>query len=82
MCDVFGVESMTQEEWLLMLDKAIDIQKYVCDQVYISRKKDYDNPFRKCTFRNDDEMIAAIGSIESNLFKIFLLLANTYPTAK
>jgi hypothetical protein len=51
-----------------MLDKAIDIQKYVCDQVYISRKKDYDNPFRKCTFRNDDEMIAAIGSIESNKF--------------
>lgn len=68
MCDVFGVESMPQEEWLLMLDKAIDIQKYVCDQVYISRKKDYDNPFRKCTFRNDDEMIAAIGSIESNKF--------------
>jgi hypothetical protein len=36
--------------------------------VYISRKKDYDNPYRQATFRNDEEMRAAIGTIDDNSF--------------
>jgi hypothetical protein len=44
------------------------VQEYVRDQVYISRKKDFDNPFRKATYRNMEEMTAAIGTIEDNGF--------------
>ena len=53
-----------EEMWHENLDKAIRIQHYICDQVYESRKKDYDNEFRNATFRNEDEKIAVIGKIE------------------
>ena len=45
-----------------------EIQEYIRDQVYISRKKDHDNPFRQATYRNLEEMTAAIGTIEDNSF--------------
>lgn len=56
------------DEWKKALKEAERIQQFVCDQVYISRKKDYDNPFRQATFRNEEEMIAAIGTVEDNSF--------------
>jgi len=46
------------------------IQKFVSDQVYTSRKKDFDNPFKMTTFRNKDEMIAAFGTVDENSFII------------
>ena len=45
-----------------------EIQEYVRDQVYTTRKKDFENPFRQATYRNMDEMTAAIGTIEDNSF--------------
>ena len=68
LCDVCGLDKITKDQWQILLVKSMDIQDYICNQVYISRKKDYDNPFRKCTYRNDDEMIAAIGTIDENKF--------------
>ncbi len=50
------------------LNKAIDIQQYICYQVYLSRKKDYDNDIRNATFRNDDERDAVNGRLEDNSF--------------
>ena len=29
---------------------------------------DYENPFRRATYRNEDEMTAAIGRVEDNSF--------------
>ena len=52
----------------LILDKEIDIQHYIMDQVYETRKKDYENPFRRATFRSEEEMIAAYGELEENSF--------------
>ena len=54
--------------WSENLDKAVRIQHYICDQVYISRKKDYDNEIRSATFRNDDEKLAVVGSIDDVSF--------------
>lgn len=54
----------TREDWMSYLDKMGDIQKYICNQVYISRKKDYDNPYRNATFRNKEEKIAVVGDID------------------
>ena len=68
LCLLFGVDDLSAEQWRDIFIKAVDIQEYVSSQVYISRKKDYDNPFRKCTYRNDDEMISAIGNIDENKF--------------
>ena len=56
------------EAWDWLLDKAIEIQQYICNQVYESRKKDYENPYRNATFRNEEEKIAVIGTIEGASF--------------
>jgi NDP-sugar pyrophosphorylase family protein len=68
LCEIVGTETITKELWEAALDKAAEIQEFVRDQVYITRKKDFDNPFRQATFRNLDEMTAAIGTIEDNSF--------------
>ncbi len=65
---LLGADEISSAAWKKVLDKAIIIQQYVSDQVYISRKKDYDNPYRRATFRNDEEMKAAIGTIDDNSF--------------
>ena len=66
--DLLGVSDLTPERWNAALDEAVRIQEYVRDQVYISRKKDYDNPFRQSTFRNAEEMKAVLGTAEDNSF--------------
>ena len=59
---------ITPEVWNETLDKAVEIQQYICNQVYESRKKDYDNPYRNATFRNEEEKFAVIGTIEGTSF--------------
>ena len=54
--------------WNAALDEAVQIQRYVRDQVYLTRKKDYENPFRQITFRDDQERLAVLGSPEENPF--------------
>ena len=68
LCYLLGTEKLTQADWKDALNKTLEIQQYISDQVYISRKKDFDNPFRHTTFRNKAEMIAAVGSVEDNSF--------------
>jgi hypothetical protein len=68
LCELEGVDKLTDKLWNSFLDKAVEIQEFVSDQVYVSRKKDYDNPYRQATFRNKEEMKAAIGTIDDNSF--------------
>ena len=42
--------------------------QYVCDQVYASRKKDYENAIRNSTFRNLEERDAVNGKLDDNSF--------------
>jgi NDP-sugar pyrophosphorylase family protein len=56
------------QQWQDAIAKAVEIQRYICDQVYLSRQKDFENPFRKATYRNEEEMLAALGTIEDNSF--------------
>jgi hypothetical protein len=65
---LFRTDHLTKEQWQCAIDKAVVVQQYICDQVYLSRKKDFDDPFRKMTYRNEAEMKAAIGTIEDNDF--------------
>jgi len=68
LCELLGTNQLTAEQWRISLDKALVIQQFICDQVYNSRQKDYDSYFRQITFRNEDEMIAAVGTIDDNSF--------------
>lgn len=68
LCYVLKVDSFTEDTWRTAIDREIEIQNFMCEQVYLSRKKDYDNIFRKATYRNEEEMLAGIGTIEDNDF--------------
>ncbi|MGE5797154.1 MAG: DUF4954 family protein [Ignavibacteria bacterium] len=68
LCELNCSSELTKEQWLSSLDIGVKIQEFVSEQVYISRKKDYDNKFHHATFRNKDEMIAAIGAVDDNSF--------------
>ncbi len=59
---------LSAKEWNAYAQKAVRVQEYIRDQVYISREKDYKNPFRKATYRSAEEMKAAIGTVEDNNF--------------
>ena len=65
---LFEAKEITPTLWNRALDEAVRIQQYVCDQVYCTRKKDADDPFRRITFRNAGEMLAVLGSTEENGF--------------
>jgi hypothetical protein len=65
---LLGVGELTPAVWKSALDDAMKIQEYIRDAVRDSRRKDYENPFRRMTFRNDEEMAAVIGNIDDNVF--------------
>lgn len=70
LCELFVTEKLTQAMFTVALEKSVKIQKFISEQVYTSRKKDFDNPFKHTTFRNDEEMEAAFGSLDENSFII------------
>lgn len=61
-------DALTSEQWIAVLDEAVRIQEYICDQVYLARKKDYENRFRQATFRNAAEMESVVGVAQENSF--------------
>ena len=68
LCTVLDAEVMTPELWLQALAHEERIQRRIAEQVYVSRKKDHDNPFRACTCRNEEELQAVFGSVDDNSF--------------
>ena len=65
---VMGTDAMTSDMWLQALAHEERIQRYINEQVYLSRKKDYHNPFRALTCRNFNEALAIYGTPEKNSF--------------
>ncbi len=65
---IAGYPRLSREAWHDFLRRAREIQEYVCDQVYVSRQKDFANPFRRATYRSEEEMSAAIGTVDDNSF--------------
>jgi hypothetical protein len=51
-----------------LLERFALLSERVEEGVYLSRKKDYENKFRRATFRSDAEAEAVLGSPESNSF--------------
>lgn len=68
LCLLYGVKDLSGEQWHDALIKTATIQEYICKEVYHSRKKDFENPFRQATFRNAEEMAATVGTIDDNSF--------------
>ena len=66
--EAYPAKTLTPKLWRESLQKWLDIQRYVADQVYLTRKKDDENPFRRMTYRSAEEMKAVLGSAEDNSF--------------
>lgn len=64
LCYLLETDNFTEAQWKHMLREAIRIQQYICDQVYESRNKDYTNPFRHSTTRNEAEFLHLYGQID------------------
>jgi hypothetical protein len=47
---------------------SIQLKWWLQDQIVLSRKKDYDNPFRKMAFEDEAEMDAVLGTLDENSF--------------
>jgi hypothetical protein len=63
-----GAKTLDPKLWNETLAEMVRIQNRIRDEVYRTRKKDYDNPYRQATFRNAEEMRATIGTAEDNSF--------------
>jgi hypothetical protein len=50
------------------LDDLIDLSARVEAEVFTTRAKDHANPFRKATFRSEEEMLAVVGKAGDNPF--------------
>ncbi|MDR2658447.1 MAG: DUF4954 family protein [Spirochaetaceae bacterium] len=61
-----GGVPLTQKDWIASLDEAARIRSYIEEQVYITKNKDYSNPFRNITYNNAAERNAVLGKIEDN----------------
>jgi hypothetical protein len=62
------VGSLGMEGWKALLGSAKATFTSVCDSAWSSRRKDYEDPFRKMMYESDGEMIAVLGKIEDNPF--------------
>jgi len=67
---LYRCDSLTKEIFNDALDKGEELLHFVCNQVYLSRKKDYDNEIRNATFRSIEERDAVNGKLEDNSFVI------------
>ena len=68
LCHALGTDAMNGALWMQALDEAVRIERQMSERVYMSRKKDHDNPFRTSTCSNDAEVLAVFGRAEDNAF--------------
>ncbi len=68
LCRLRGIPRIDAKEFRLILDEALETQAYIEQQVYETRRKDFENPFRAVTFRSPEEMVATIGTVDENDF--------------
>lgn len=66
---VHGIDlSSNAAELKSLLESSIGFRKELADRIYESRAKDYQNPFRRMVYDNDDEMGIVVGKLEDNGF--------------
>jgi hypothetical protein len=60
--------AVTREAWNRLIDQGTALRRYIDEQVYATKLKDYTDPFRAVTCRNRAEQEAVLGKIEDNPF--------------
>lgn len=62
------VPTITDLQWNSLLDDALVVRTYIQEQVFITKEKDYKNPYRELTYRNTAERDAVLGRVEETPF--------------
>jgi hypothetical protein len=62
------IEDLSQKDWIGVLSEARSTFSFICDASFASRKKDYDDPFRKMSYEDAKEMTAVLGEFDDNSF--------------
>ncbi len=65
LCELKGVPDLWRETFIKELMRFSETTRFVEEQVWLTRSKDFQNRFRKATFRDDDELRAVLGSPDS-----------------
>ena len=60
LCELAGVDKLDDTLWQKYQQRYADIQNYIEEQKVASRKKDDENPFRRMTYWDDDELAAVL----------------------
>ena len=63
-----GVATLGENHWAYLIERFIILCEQNALEVFRSRKKDFEDPFRKMVYRNDEEMEAVLGKPEENAF--------------
>ncbi len=63
-----GSKEISANIWNAYIDKSIEIRAFIEEQIYKTKLKDYTNDFRSITYRNEEERLAILGTVESNSF--------------
>lgn len=70
--ELLGSGELTEEAFAKEVERFMDSTRFVEEQVYLTRRKDYANRFRRATFRGEEEMRAVLGTPESASFVKFI----------
>jgi hypothetical protein len=61
-------EKFTYERFAELLQNAVTTREWMLNQIYESRAKDYQNPFRQMVYGNQREMEKVVGKLSDNSF--------------
>lgn len=62
------LHKIAASQLLNLLEEAIKTREWVVENIYLSREKDYSNPFRKMVYDNQEEFEKVVGKLEDNAF--------------
>lgn len=62
------IETMDREAWRSLLASTEIMFQAISDAAHSSRRKDYEDPYRKMVYENEEEMAAVVGRMEDNPF--------------
>ncbi|MBR1549129.1 MAG: DUF4954 family protein [Bacteroidales bacterium] len=60
LCTLEGTDRLDDARWQRLLSRYADIQRYIDDQIHLSRHKDEVNPFRNMTYWDEEEAAAVL----------------------
>ncbi|GAA4734168.1 DUF4954 family protein [Flavisolibacter ginsenosidimutans] len=63
-----GKMEFTPERFASLLKQALQTKRWMVDQIYDSRAKDYNSEFRRMVYDDEAEMAKVVGTLEDNVF--------------